>query len=366
MQEIPVNSLEERSEKGTPPGRIASFTNKLVQLVSSPLRYAADTIVPVPSSNSLLDSPSKEEPMGMVIDEEIIFTKNTNLNRDHSVSGDLFFSPAGSNDPLQNLKNISKESVPVEPSRSFSIDPESGAQEGHSYKLIAFDSPLRPLPSFENRNLMDSPSIARETELLQEELSLLNTKYEAALRTGHELRSLLAEYEQTLEQIVEARKANKEQLSTIEELSLEKRQISNDLQATQIAFANLRQRHEELRSHNESLLARETSLKARISALSSELQESERNYALLKEHAEAKLQEANYELHRLRSSLEVELSSTKAKLHKAELRAASLESTIDAKTRENAELMTICDELIQKMDATKSVTAAAFLQSLNP
>ena len=35
---------------------------------------------------------------------------------------------------------------------------------------------------------------------------------------------------------------------------------------------------------------------------------------------------------------------------KAELRTSSLESTVEAKAKENSELMAICDELISKMD----------------
>lgn len=51
-----------------------------------------------------------------------------------------------------------------------------------------------------------------------------------------------------------------------------------------------------------------------------------------------------------KASLENELSVTRAKLLKSELKINSLESSIEAKTRENSELMTICDELIHKMD----------------
>lgn len=52
----------------------------------------------------------------------------------------------------------------------------------------------------------------------------------------------------------------------------------------------------------------------------------------------------------VKATLENELSVTKAKLLKSELKISSLESAIEAKTRENSELMTICDELIHKMD----------------
>ena len=47
---------------------------------------------------------------------------------------------------------------------------------------------------------------------------------------------------------------------------------------------------------------------------------------------------------------EDEISATKAKLLKAELRTSSLESAVEAKAKENSELMAICDELISKID----------------
>ena len=59
---------------------------------------------------------------------------------------------------------------------------------------------------------------------------------------------------------------------------------------------------------------------------------------------------SNSESKNVKESLEFELSATKAKLHNSELKISSLESAIDAKTKENSELMTICDELIHKMD----------------
>jgi hypothetical protein len=52
----------------------------------------------------------------------------------------------------------------------------------------------------------------------------------------------------------------------------------------------------------------------------------------------------------IKSSLENELSVTKAKLLKSDLQANSLEAALKAKIEENSQIMTICDELIHKMD----------------
>jgi hypothetical protein len=57
----------------------------------------------------------------------------------------------------------------------------------------------------------------------------------------------------------------------------------------------------------------------------------------------------------MREKYDDELSAAKAKLSKAELRASMLETTVATKSKENTELMAICDELIQKMDRTTAV-----------
>lgn len=64
----------------------------------------------------------------------------------------------------------------------------------------------------------------------------------------------------------------------------------------------------------------------------------------------------NGESKNTKEALEYELSATKAKLLKSELKISSLETAIETKTRENSELMTICDELIHKMDKRCSWT----------
>jgi alpha-D-ribose 1-methylphosphonate 5-triphosphate synthase subunit PhnG len=74
-------------------------------------------------------------------------------------------------------------------------------------------------------------------------------------------------------------------------------------------------------------------------------------------------------LYRLQTTLEIELSATRAKLHKSELKVGGLEGTVEAKSRENSELMAICDELIQKIDSQAAVAgtsrSANILASLN-
>ena len=67
---------------------------------------------------------------------------------------------------------------------------------------------------------------------------------------------------------------------------------------------------------------------------------------------------ASKEIAGLKEKYEDELSLAKAKLSKAEVRANTLESAAASKTKENAELMAICDELIQKIDRNKDTSSS--------
>ena len=97
-------------------------------------------------------------------------------------------------------------------------------------------------------------------------------------------------------------------------------------------------------------------MKANIANLQAELTNADRRFEALRQHAEQKLTEANQQIQKVQSSMDVELSATKAKLLKAELRIGSLEEALESKTRENKELGAICDELIQKIDVGTRVT----------
>ena len=67
---------------------------------------------------------------------------------------------------------------------------------------------------------------------------------------------------------------------------------------------------------------------------------------------------AGKEIAKVRQEYEDQLSLAKAKLVKAEVKVSTLENTVANKTKENGELMAICDELIQKIDRNKDSTGA--------
>ncbi|PJF17362.1 60S ribosomal protein L37 [Paramicrosporidium saccamoebae] len=299
----------------TSPSRIATITSKIVSLVSSPLRQLQD---------------------GMTVDDEITLRTRSGsggLVSSEGASGEYF--PAASTEVFQPSRGISDESIPTAVEREFdpigliAFESPSKSTRANNMStpprgtLLDIDSlsPLSPTsqPKYTEREMtllktQFDDRTERQTELLQTEIAILQEKYAAALTAGEEMRSLLGEYERTMAQVVEIRHQSTDQLGSIEQLAQEKRQLLVDMQAMQIAFANLKQRYDENKTMNEQLRL------ANIAALQTDLQNADRRYETLHSHAELKLQEANEELYRLQTTLEIELSATRAKLHKSELK----------------------------------------------
>ncbi|CAF5004562.1 unnamed protein product [Rotaria socialis] len=82
-------------------------------------------------------------------------------------------------------------------------------------------------------------------------------------------------------------------------------------------------------------------------------EEQKQKYAVLKQHAQEKLNEANSEIERLRRVHRSEIEGVQAQLRYAQLRVQSLEQEIksvkqelEQKKKENIELTNICDELL--------------------
>merc|ERR1712179_751163 len=98
-----------------------------------------------------------------------------------------------------------------------------------------------------------------------------------------------------------------------------------------------------------ALKTNEDNLKANVTNLSTRYKKGKERYELLKTHAETKLNEANSRIAEIQRSKSAEIAKLTALLRKAEMRVASLERSLEQKSRENQELTTICDELIGKV-----------------
>lgn len=267
-----------------------------------------------------------KSPISMNNTNKAVSPKMKTLSQDSLVSGEeRFYSFQSSTASLPSSLNM-------------------GAMQLDSTSSLNINELKNSIP----KTLQSSQSSDNILRLMHQELSELNSKYDIAIKTNAQLRAVLADYERTMAQIIESRKSGDSH--TLEHLKQDKQKLAADLQMAQIAFQNLHQRYEELKGKAEDLKAQDTLHRTRIAEFQAELTNAERRYESLRRQAESKLEEAEREINTVRESMESELAVMRARLHKSDLRITSLESTIEAKTRENAELMTICDELIGKMD----------------
>lgn len=129
----------------------------------------------------------------------------------------------------------------------------------------------------------------------------------------------------------------------------EKNQAVEDLQNVEAAFADVHRKYERTKQVVEGFKKNEEQLKAYIEEYKNKLTRQDQKYQLLKEHAEEKLEEANKEIDNISRSQEAEVAKLTALLQKTEMKAKSLELTVDQKVKENEELTAICDELIAKV-----------------
>ena len=120
-------------------------------------------------------------------------------------------------------------------------------------------------------------------------------------------------------------------------------------QNVEAAFADVHRKYERTKSVVEGFKQNEDTLKRYIDEYKGKTKKQDEKYERLKMHAEDTLEKANREIENLSKSQDAEIARLTAMLKKAEMKAVSLERTVEQKNKENEELTAICDELISKV-----------------
>ena len=131
--------------------------------------------------------------------------------------------------------------------------------------------------------------------------------------------------------------------------NLEKIIFCLNFQGVEAAFADVHRKYERTKCMVEEIKQNEETLKRYIEEYQSKSRKQEEKYQRLKQHAEETLDKANREIENLSKTQDSEIARLTAMLKKAEMKAVSLERTVEQKNKENEELTTICDELIAKV-----------------
>jgi transforming acidic coiled-coil-containing protein 2 len=160
----------------------------------------------------------------------------------------------------------------------------------------------------------------------------------------------LKEYEKTISELIADKERDKTKLEgDVTKIIAEKEQAVEDLQNVEAAFADVHRKYERTKQVVEGFKKNEEQLKNYVEEYKIKLKKQDQKYELLKAHAEEKLEEANREIDNISRGQEAEIAKLTAMLKKTEMKASSLERTVDQKNKENQELTTICDDLIAKV-----------------
>ncbi|XP_075697222.1 transforming acidic coiled-coil-containing protein 2 isoform X2 [Rhinoderma darwinii] len=212
----------------------------------------------------------------------------------------------------------------------------AGSSLLHNYQQPDFDAALQ---------LAREEIAAKERETME-----WKNKYEESRCEVVEMRKIVAEYEQTIAQMIEDEQREKSvSHHTVQQLILEKEQALADLNSVEKSLADLFRRYEKMKDVLEGFRKNEDVLKKCAQEYLARVKKEEQRYHALKIHAEEKLDRANSEIAQVRSKSQQEQAAYQASLRKEQLRVDALERTLEQKNREIEELTKICDELISKM-----------------
>ncbi|XP_061900293.1 transforming acidic coiled-coil-containing protein 1 isoform X1 [Entelurus aequoreus] len=206
--------------------------------------------------------------------------------------------------------------------------------------------PLTEMDKAAVLTLIREEIIAKEVEVNE-----WKTKYEQSRAEVLEMRSIVAEYEKTVAQMIEDEQQQKT-LScskSVRQLTMERDQALADLNSVERSFADLFRRYETMKGVLEGFKKNEEALKKCAQDYLTRIKQEEQRYQTLKVHAEEKLDRANEEIAQVRSKANSEGVALNASLRMEQMKVDSLEMAVVQKNQEIEELTKICDELIAKL-----------------
>ncbi|XP_078079176.1 transforming acidic coiled-coil-containing protein 3-like [Mustelus asterias] len=200
---------------------------------------------------------------------------------------------------------------------------------------------------------MDAAILAVKEEVSCQEAITLEwkQKYEESLAQCAEMKKIVNEYsEVTFQMMEESGKKSELAKAELEKATEEKQQALKELNSIEKSFSEVFKRFEKQKETIEGYKKNEESLKKCAQDYLARIQKDEQRYRALKVHAEEKLNQANEEIAQVRNKYKAEIAALQAHLRKEQMKANSLERSLEEKTKENVELSKICDELISKME----------------
>lgn len=194
-----------------------------------------------------------------------------------------------------------------------------------------------------------------QTCVLQDQLKQAEEREKALVKKVNEqnqnqvqLSIVMQEYEKLISKLTAEieveKKFNKEK---IEGLTAEKDSALVHLSNVEAAFTDVHQKYEKCKKVIEDYKKNEAKMKIVINDQSESLKIKENRLETIQAHANQQLENAHLEVERSKQVHEQEMARLRAMLRKTELKVISLQESLEQKIKENQELTTICDDLIE-------------------
>ncbi|XP_038823476.1 transforming acidic coiled-coil-containing protein 3-like isoform X2 [Salvelinus namaycush] len=219
--------------------------------------------------------------------------------------------------------------------------------------------PTFPQPANPDDNIIEvlkysqqdmNAAIAKIQKQAKENADEWKSKHDTLSQDNHEMGKIMSAFEATIAQILADKQRETEKAQAdITKVLQEKEQLSQDLNAMERSFSDLFKRLDKYKEVIEGYIKNEEMLKKCAQDYLARIKEEEQRYQTLKAHAEHKISLANGEIAEVRSKLKSEVAALQAQLRREQLKAQSLEKSLDQKVKETEELTNLCDELIAKV-----------------
>ncbi|XP_037097862.1 transforming acidic coiled-coil-containing protein 3 isoform X2 [Syngnathus acus] len=193
-------------------------------------------------------------------------------------------------------------------------------------------------------------AIAKMQAEAKEKEDQMCAKYNQLQSDGQEMRKIIAEFELMIAKMMaDQEKERQASQAKLDEVLLEKEQVSSDLNAMERSLSDLFRRLEKYKEIIEGFKKNEETLKACSQDYMVRIKQDEKRYQTLKAHAEEKISQANEEIAEVRAKNKAEVSALQVQLRREQLKVQSLEKNLDQKVKEFEELTKLCDELISNV-----------------
>ncbi|UJR28840.1 hypothetical protein I4U23_010064 [Adineta vaga] len=291
------------------------------------------------SFNALTSLPSiSSTTTSSILDEEQFHPKDINTNSLHDFlnTEKTIFQPPSSTITTMTTTTTTNESDMI---KSL---------------IMNHENPMEKSTLF--RSLIEHTEPTVNAQQLTEHFSLSEQEQKRS-KTDHINEHLLRPFSECVEQyyriLYRVCECTEELKHELRQVKNERDQMSEDLINAENAYADVKKRNEKLKLIiNEHKMNTET-LKRFSEESVRYTEEQKQKYAVLKQHAQEKLNEANTEIERLRRTQASEMEGVQTQLRYAQLRVQSLEQEmksvkqeLEQKKKENIELTNICDELL--------------------